>query len=50
MDGAVGYCPLANKTTIEAFQKLDKFVYGNATGCSTLDRYNVEAQIDCGMG
>lgn len=50
MDGEIGYCPLANNTVMKTFQTYDRWVYENSTGCSTVDRYNLNAQADCGMG
>ncbi len=49
-DGALGYCPVPLPKFMANFTYNDNQVLSNSANCHTLDRDNVRAQAECGIG
>jgi len=50
MDGTIGYCPIPTVEAMDIWVKNEGYVLGNSTSCNTLDRNNMRAHFDCGIG
>eukprot|EP00347_Sterkiella_histriomuscorum_P018988 403343399 len=48
-DGSVGYCPIPDTAFMQQLANYTKSVY-DASACHTLDRHNMIAQRECGLG
>ncbi|CDW78942.1 UNKNOWN [Stylonychia lemnae] len=50
MDGSVGYCPMPGQSKLIEYISIMKILDTYAVSCHSLDRYNLEAQMECGIG
>lgn len=50
LDGSAGYCPAFNQTGMDAYMSVMNDYYNRGTFCASVDRYNIEAQSECGLG
>jgi hypothetical protein len=50
LDGSSGYCASFNQTIMDAYVDVMRDYWSRGTFCSTVDRYNMVAQSECGLG
>ena len=49
MGGGVGYCPLPGPATVSMKRTYEQLINAQ-TNCNAADRYNMAAQLECGIG